>query len=64
MKQKIFDATNGGLDIILYYYPQAREVVEGRAKHFKMRAAERTASTTVKKFGQLWSTQRHRPHHA
>ena len=54
MKQKIFDATNGGLDIILYYYPQAREVVEGRAKHFKMRAAERTASTTVKKFGQLW----------
>lgn len=54
MKQKIFDATNGGLDIILYYYPQAREVLEGRAKHFKMRNSERTASTTIKRFGQLW----------
>ncbi len=54
MKQKILDATNGGLDIILYYYPQAREVLEGRAKHFKMRNSERTASTTIKKFGQLW----------
>ena len=54
MKQKILDATNGGLDIILYYYPQAREVVEGRAKHFKMRNSERTASTTIKRFGQLW----------
>lgn len=54
MKQKILDATNGGLDIILYYYPQAREVLEGRAKHFKMQNSERTASTTIKKFGQLW----------
>lgn len=54
MKQKILDATNGGLDIILYYYPQAREVLEGRAKHFKMRNSERTASTTIKRFGQLW----------
>ncbi len=54
MKQKILDATNGGLDIILYYYPQAREVLEGRVKHFKMRNSERTASTTIKRFGQLW----------
>lgn len=54
MKQKILDATNGGLDIILYYYPQAREVLEGRAKHFKMRNSERTASSTIKRFGQLW----------
>ena len=54
MKQKILDATNGGLDIILYYYPQAREVLEGRVKHFKMRNSERTASSTIKRFGQLW----------
>lgn len=24
-QQNILDATNGGLDIILYYYPQARQ---------------------------------------
>ena len=35
MKQKILDATHGGLDIILYYYPQARECVDGRAKYLR-----------------------------
>ena len=26
--QKIYDATNGGLDIILHYYPQAADSVD------------------------------------
>ncbi len=54
MKQKILDATHGGLDIILYYYPQARECVDGRAKAFKMRPSERTASACIKQFNGVW----------
>lgn len=52
-KQKILDATNGGLDVIYYYYPQARDVVEGRAKHFKMRD-EKTPSATLKEYDGVW----------
>ena len=40
---KIFDVTSGGLDIILQYYPNARE-----GKNFKIRE-ERTASASLKK---------------
>lgn len=40
---KILDASNGGLDIILNYYPQARE-----GKNFKVRD-ERTASASLKR---------------
>ena len=42
-QQNILDATNGGLDIILYYYPQARQALETREKRFKIRE-ERTPS--------------------
>ena len=34
-EQAILDATNGGLDIILYYYPQARKALETREKGLK-----------------------------
>lgn len=54
MKQRILDATNGGLDIILYYYPQAREVIDGRSKKFKVRPSERTASASLKKYKDMW----------
>ncbi len=54
MKQRILDATNGGLDIILYYYPQAREVIDGRSKMFKVRPSERTASASLKKYKDMW----------
>lgn len=43
LQDKILDATNGGLDIILNYYPNARE-----GKNFKIRD-ERTASTSLKR---------------
>lgn len=43
LQEKILDATNGGLDIILNYYPNARE-----GKNFKIRD-ERTASTSLKR---------------
>ena len=54
MKQKILDATNGGLDIILSYYPQAKDVVEGKSKMFKVRPSERTASASLKKYKGIW----------
>lgn len=43
LQNKILDLTNGGLDIILNYYPNARE-----GRNFKIRN-ERTASTSLKR---------------
>lgn len=55
LKDQIMDATNGGLDIILSLYPDARNVVDGSAKKFKMRPDERTASATIRrKSDGLW----------
>lgn len=50
----ILNATNGGLDIILSYYPQARECVSNPRKFFKMRDTEKTPSATLKQFGNQW----------
>lgn len=44
--QRILDATNGGLDIILSLYPEA-EKCQNNNKHFKLRESERTASATL-----------------
>lgn len=48
-KEDIFEATNGGLHIILDYYPQAAPCVENHNAKFKMRDSERTPSATLKK---------------
>ncbi|MBR5189176.1 MAG: hypothetical protein IKW17_02835, partial [Paludibacteraceae bacterium] len=53
LKDKILNATNGGLEVIYYYYPSAREVVDGRAKSFKIRD-ERTASASIRKYKDMW----------
>ena len=45
----ILDATNGGLEIIKAYYPEADKVISGTAKHFKLRGSEKTASAALKK---------------
>ena len=45
--EDIMAATNGGLDIILGYYPNAQEMIDGKKKAFKIRE-EKTASATVK----------------
>lgn len=55
--EDIFSATNGGLDIILDCYPQARECVDSK-KHFAIRN-ERTPSASLrqydsKKYGKIW----------
>ena len=46
MKQAILDATHGGLDIILAYYPEAEHCI-GTNKHFRMRADEKDASACI-----------------
>ena len=44
----IFDATNGGLEIIKAYYPNAEDVITKRARQFKIRGNEKTASASLK----------------
>ena len=46
-EQSILDTTHGGLDIIVYYYPQARQALETREKRFRIRD-ERTPSASLK----------------
>lgn len=45
--QMLYDATNNGLDILLYYYPQARGC-EGTKKKFKAREGEDDASAMLR----------------
>jgi hypothetical protein len=45
----ILDATDGGLEIILHYYPNAAKVVHKLSKSFKIRESEKTASAALKK---------------
>lgn len=45
--QRILDATNGGLDIILQLCPDAGEAVDKKNKHFKLRNSEKTASAVI-----------------
>lgn len=49
----IYAASNNGLDIILYYYPQAAECVDNK-KHFKRRPDEDDASACLKRFGDVY----------
>ena len=51
-KEQIYDATNHGLDIIEYLYPDVRRITTGEDKNlskpFKMRASEKTPSAHLK----------------
>lgn len=47
--EQIYDATNGGLDIILHYLPQASESAVKKNVKFKMRESEKTASANLRK---------------
>lgn len=44
----IYDATNGGLEIITSYYPNALNVITTPARQFKLRESEKTASASLK----------------
>lgn len=47
----ILKATDGGLKIILSYYPQADQSVQNQRHKFKLRESEKTASATLKQLG-------------
>ena len=54
-QKKLLEATNGGLEIILKYYPQAEKAVRDQRQKFKIRDTERTASASLKKLGDgVW----------
>lgn len=51
--QKIYDATNGGLDIILHYYPQAADSVDKPNRGFSIRD-ETAPSAYLKRIKGVW----------
>jgi hypothetical protein len=54
-QQQIFDATNGGLDVIISYFPEAAESAQRPSKKFKLRGNEKTASASLKQItGGVW----------
>ncbi len=52
--QDIYAASRDGLDIILYYYPQAEGCVTEPKKKFKRRLDEDDASACLKKYGDCY----------
>ena len=52
--EKIFSATRGGLDIILYLYPQARVCLQNPKAKFKKRESEATPSAHLIERGGIW----------
>ena len=52
--QDIYAASHDGLDIILYYYPQAEGCVAEPKKKFKRRMDEDDASACLKKYGDCY----------
>lgn len=48
-QEQIFASTNGGLDVILHYYPQAAESSQNQSRKFKIRATDKTASASLKR---------------
>jgi hypothetical protein len=52
--EDLYAKTQNGLDIIFYYYPQARECHSGHAKHFRIRAEDHTPSATLKEIKGVW----------
>ena len=55
--QRIYDATNSGLDIILSYYPQAADSVDRANKGFSIRK-ETAPSAFLKKIKGIWYAQK------
>lgn len=55
--EQIFEATNGGLDVILAWYPQASESAQNQTLKFRIRPIEkdRTKSASLKQIaGGIW----------
>ena len=50
---RLLDATNSGLDIITWYFPDAAKCTDGKRK-FRLRAGEHTPSASLKLFGNQY----------
>ena len=50
--EQILNATNGGLDIILNIYPQAKKCVENKNKHFAIRENVNTTQLNMAQYGK------------
>ena len=55
-KQKIYDATHGGLDVFAYLWEDAKRIINNgeTTKAFKIRMDERTGSAHLKQKGDHW----------
>ncbi|MCR4835393.1 MAG: hypothetical protein K5899_03290, partial [Bacteroidaceae bacterium] len=55
-KQKIYDATHGGLDVFAYLWDDAKRIINKgeTTKAFKIRTDERTGSAHLKQKGDHW----------
>lgn len=51
---ELYNATNGGLDIIQKYFPQAKGAEKNNSQKFKFRANEKTPSATLFKKNNKW----------
>ena len=51
--EQIYEATHGGLDIILDLYPQAKDCVGAKNKHFAIRN-EKTPSACLRQVNGIW----------
>lgn len=52
--QNIYDKTNNGLDILLAFYPQARETLDKNNTPFKIRQSDDTPSAFIKEIKGIW----------
>lgn len=57
-KDKLLDATNGGLDVFLHYFPNCKKGNHS-FPHFKLREEERTPSANVFKSGDVYLIKDH-----
>ena len=52
--QDLYEETNGGLDIILFFYPQASECLSGEQKQFRIRESALKPSAVIRKYRGVW----------
>lgn len=50
----IYDKTHDGLDVLLLFYPQARETLDKRNTPFKIRQSDDTPSAFIKEIKGVW----------
>ena len=52
--QELYEGTNGGLDVILFFYPQAQECLSEKRKQFRIRESDLEPSAVIRKYRGIW----------